>query len=58
VPVEMPFTLDIEGDTARASGGLTVDRREFGIGEGAQDPGQLGFEVEVFFDLVAQRAGG
>src|SRR6056297_1021965 len=58
VPVEMPFTLDIEGDTARASGGLTVDRREFGIGEGTQDPGQLGFEVEVFFDLVAQRAGG
>ncbi|MDZ7708784.1 MAG: cytochrome b/b6 domain-containing protein [Roseovarius sp.] len=57
VPVEMPFTLDIEGDTARASGGLTVDRRDFGIGAGAQDPGQLGFEVEVSFDLVAQRGG-
>jgi len=58
VPVEMPFTLGIEGDTARASGGLTVDRRNFGIGEGAQDPGQLGFEVGISFDLVAQRAGG
>ncbi|RXV64053.1 cytochrome [Roseovarius sp. A46] len=58
VPVEMPFTLDIEGDTARASGGLIVDRRDFGIGEGAQDPGQLGFEVEVSFDLVARRADG
>jgi cytochrome b561/polyisoprenoid-binding protein YceI len=58
VPVEMPFTLDIEGESARASGGLTVDRRNFGIGEGAQDPGQLGFEVDISFDLVAQRAGG
>jgi len=58
VPVEMPFTLEIEGDTARASGGLTLDRRDFDIGKGAQDPGQLGFEVEVSFDLVAQRAGG
>ncbi|MGR3521024.1 MAG: YceI family protein, partial [Roseovarius sp.] len=58
VPVEMPFTLDIEGGTARASGGLIVDRRDFGIGEGAQDPGQLGFEVEVSFDLVARRADG
>jgi cytochrome b561/polyisoprenoid-binding protein YceI len=58
VPVDMPFTLAIEGDTARASGGMTVDRRDFGIGEGTQDPGQLGFEVGISFDLVARRAGG
>lgn len=57
IPVEMPFTLAIAGDTARASGGVTVDRRDFGIGMGTQDPGQLGFEVEIAFALVAQRGG-
>ena len=58
VPVEMPFTLDIEGDTARAAGGLIVDRRDFDIGTGTQDPGQLGFEVEISFELVARRSDG
>ncbi|MET4104011.1 cytochrome b561/polyisoprenoid-binding protein YceI [Roseovarius sp. MBR-78] len=57
VPVEMPFALAIEGDTARASGGMAVDRRDFAIGMGTQDAGQLGFEVGISFDLVAQRGG-
>lgn len=55
VPVEMPFSLTLEGDTARATGALTVDRRDFGIGTGVQDPGTLGFEVEISFELVARR---
>jgi polyisoprenoid-binding protein YceI len=57
VPVEMPFDLTIERDTARASGGLTVDRRDFGIGMGTTDPSALAFEVEISFELAAQRAG-
>ncbi|PKQ12847.1 MAG: cytochrome [Alphaproteobacteria bacterium HGW-Alphaproteobacteria-1] len=57
VPVEMPFTLTIEDGTARAEGGLTVDRRDFAIGMGTQDPGSLGFEVAISFDLVATRGG-
>ena len=57
VPVEMPFELTIEDDTARAAGGLTVDRRDFGIGMGTTDPSALAFEVEISFDLTARRAG-
>jgi len=55
VPVEMPFSLTIEGDTARAEGALTVDRRDFGIGLGTKDAGTLGFEVGISFELVATR---
>ncbi|MAU51296.1 MAG: cytochrome [Roseovarius sp.] len=58
VPVEMPFTLVIDEGMATASGTLTVDRRDFGIGLGTQDAGALGFEVEISFDLVATRGGG
>lgn len=57
VPVEMPFSLAIDGRSARAEGGLTVDRRDFGIGLGTKDAGALGFEVEISFDLVAMRGG-
>ncbi|MBE0452443.1 MAG: cytochrome b/b6 domain-containing protein [Roseovarius sp.] len=57
VPVEMPFTLAIENGTARAQGGLTVDRRDFAIGMGTQDVGSLGFDVRISFDLTATRGG-
>jgi polyisoprenoid-binding protein YceI len=55
VPVDMPFELDIEGDTARASGGLTVDRRKFDIGQGVTDPDTLAYSVDVRFELTATR---
>jgi len=53
VPVEMPFELSIDGDTASASGGLTVDRRDFGIG--GQSEGNVGASVDIRFDLTAER---
>lgn len=53
VPVEMPFELTIDGDTATASGGLTVDRRDFGIG--GQSEGNVGASVEIRFELTAER---
>jgi cytochrome b561/polyisoprenoid-binding protein YceI len=56
VPVEMPFDLALDGDTARAQGGLTVDRRDFNIGLGTTDEGTLGFTVDISFELTAQRA--
>lgn len=56
VPVEMPFDLTIEGDTATASGGLRVDRRAFNLGAGVSDAGSLGFEVDIRFELTATRA--
>jgi len=55
VPVEMPFTLDIDGDSARAQGGLSVDRRKFDIGLDTKDEGTLGFTVDISFDLTARR---
>ncbi|MEQ8876934.1 MAG: cytochrome b/b6 domain-containing protein [Phycisphaerales bacterium] len=55
VPVEMPFTLAIDGDTATANGALTVDRRDFAIGLGTKDEGTLGFTVDISFELTANR---
>ncbi len=53
VPVEMPFELQIDGDTAQATGGLSVDRRNFGIGsEGTES---LGARVDIRFNLTATR---
>ena len=52
-PVEMPFDLAIDGNTAQASGGLTVDRRAFNIGGEATD--SLGASVDIRFNLTATR---
>lgn len=56
VPVTLPFQLRIEGDAATMQGGLTLDRRAFGIGAGMTDPEQLGFSVEVTISLDAVRS--
>lgn len=53
VPVEMPFELTIEGDTATATGGLTVDRRDFNIGGEATD--SLAASVDIRFELTATK---
>ncbi|MDT8327195.1 MAG: cytochrome b/b6 domain-containing protein [Roseovarius sp.] len=56
VPVEMPFDLVIDGDSATVSGALSVDRRAFNLGAGVNDPNSLGFEVDITVDLTASRA--
>ena len=55
VPVEMPFSLVLDNDTARAEGQFGVDRRDFGIGLGTKDEGTLGFGVDIAFQLTAER---
>ncbi|MEO0917085.1 MAG: cytochrome b/b6 domain-containing protein [Pseudomonadota bacterium] len=57
VPVELPFTLNLEGDTAAMTGQLTLDRRDFGIGDGMTDEGSLGFGVNIDVSLTAARGG-
>ncbi|WP_135505129.1 cytochrome b/b6 domain-containing protein [Roseovarius aestuariivivens] len=52
-PVELPFALTIDGDTARAEGNMTVDRRNFGIGAEGED--NVGASVGISFDLTATR---
>lgn len=57
VPVDLPFTLQIEGDTATARGQVTLDRRNYAIGAKQDDPGTLGFDVGVTVSLTATRDG-
>ncbi|MFX0542629.1 cytochrome b/b6 domain-containing protein [Roseovarius sp. S4756] len=56
VPVRMPVDLVIEGDTAKASGALTVNRLDFGIGTGTQDESSLAFDVRIDWALTATRS--
>lgn len=55
-PLSLPFTLQIEGDTATAQGTTTLDRRNFGVGLGQNDAATLGFDVQVTIALTATRA--
>lgn len=52
-PIELPFSLRIDGDTAKAAGSVTVDRRNFGIG--AENEENVGATVDIGFDLTATR---
>lgn len=58
VPVSLPFALAIDGDTARAAGTVTVDRRAFGMGQSYPDEATVGFAVEIAFELEARREYG
>ena len=58
VPVELPFTLAIAGDTAVMQGQARLDRRAFGIGMESDAPGRwVAFPVPVTVRLTARRAG-
>ncbi|WP_299657444.1 cytochrome b/b6 domain-containing protein [uncultured Tateyamaria sp.] len=56
VPITLPFGLSIDSDTASMSGGLTLDRRTFGIGDNMADESSLHFAVGVDVRLTATRA--
>lgn len=55
VPVTLPFTLAISGDSARMAGHAKLDRRDFGIGAGYADETTVGFGVEIKVALEATR---
>jgi cytochrome b561/polyisoprenoid-binding protein YceI len=55
VPVSMPFTLSLDGDTAQMSGKTVLNRGDFGIGSSQNDAATLGFEVIVNVELTANR---
>lgn len=54
-PLTLPFTLDLQGDTARMTGTATLDRRDFGIGAGYADEETVGFAVTLQVALTAVR---
>lgn len=54
--VVLPFTLDIDGDTAVMEGALTLDRTDFGVGQGQfEDDTLVRHGVEVLVALTATR---
>ena len=54
--IVLPFTLDIEEDTALAKGSVTLLRTDFGVGQGEFATGKwVGLEVDVTVDITATR---
>ncbi len=51
IPVALPFALVLDGGRAEMSGQLTLDRRDFGIGDESES--SVGHPVGVSVDLVA-----
>lgn len=57
-PVQLTFTLNIDGDTAHAVGKTTFMRPDFKLGTDSSDFANedwVGFPVDVLFDLKAER---
>ncbi|MDB9801626.1 cytochrome b/b6 domain-containing protein [bacterium] len=55
VPVTLPFDLTLDADTATMVGTVSLDRRDFAIGESMADESNLGFGVDVTINLTATR---
>ena len=54
--IALPFTLDIQGNTARASGRVRVLRTDFGLGTGEwAAPTPIAHEVDIHLDIVAKK---
>lgn len=56
VDVVLPFTLDLQDDTAAMSGALELNRLDFDVGKSMSGEDSLAFAVAVSVELVAQRA--
>ncbi len=56
VPLDMPFRLSVNGDTAFLHANHTLDRRDFAIGDNMPDESSLAFSVKVNVELTATRA--
>ena len=56
VPVTLPFTLEIADGVATMAGAVTLDRRDFAIGETMGDETNLAFAVDIAVSLTASRS--
>ena len=57
VSITLPFSLVIDGDTARMSGEVSLNRLDFGLGQGDwESDAMVGYPVRVSVDLTAVRA--
>jgi len=56
LPFSLPFTLEIDGATAHATGHAQLIRTDFGVGQGPWTSGDfVALKVDVNIDLVATR---
>lgn len=55
LPLQLPFSLTIDGDTATMTGKAKIDRRGYQIGLSYPDEASVGFEVDVTVTLTATR---
>jgi len=55
-PVFLPFTLELNGDSASMTGQTKVQRLDFAVGTTYPDESSLGFEVVIGVDLTAMRS--
>ena len=54
--IVLPFTVNIDGDTATAEGSVTLMRTDFGVGQGEFTTGKwVSLEVDVTVDITATR---
>jgi cytochrome b561/polyisoprenoid-binding protein YceI len=57
MPLSLPFTLMIDGDTAQMQGQTVIDRRDFGIGTASyNDEATVAYDVTVAVALTAVRS--
>ncbi|WP_171237792.1 cytochrome b/b6 domain-containing protein [Ruegeria sp. HKCCA5763] len=56
IDIVLPFSLDVEGETAVMSGSVDLNRLEFDVGTSQPTEESLGFAVSVSVDLTATRA--
>ena len=55
-PLTLPFKLEIAGDTAHATGHVTLVRTKFGVGQGEWASGDMvALDVGVDLDIVAKK---
>ncbi|MBR9843312.1 MAG: cytochrome [Rhodobacteraceae bacterium] len=54
-PLDLPFTLDINGNSATMQANIALDRRDFAIGGTIPEEGTLGFAVDLAITLTATR---
>lgn len=54
-PLTLPFTLDVQGNSATMHGEVTLNRLDFGIGASLPDETSLKFPVAIRVNLTATR---
>jgi cytochrome b561/polyisoprenoid-binding protein YceI len=54
-PLQLPFSLVLNGDTATMTGLATIDRRTFGMGASYADESSVGFNAAVTVNLTAAK---